>query len=85
MFKKKSVLQRLVFCLAEACVLYGGLGGSILYGGGFFLYGGGLCTVWRSGRLNSVRRMFVSVWRRFVSVWDSLPPTLISQNLREIV
>ena len=35
-----SVKQRLVFCKAEACVLqigvlYGGQGGSMLYGGGF--------------------------------------------------
>ena len=26
--------------MAEACVLYGGQGGLILYGGGLFLYGG---------------------------------------------
>ena len=37
--KIRSVWQRLVFCMAEAQVLYDGQGDSILYGGGSFLYG----------------------------------------------
>ena len=36
-----SVWRRLVFCLAEARVLYSSEGGLILYAGGSFLYGGG--------------------------------------------
>ena len=43
MFKKFVLYARgsFVFCMAEAFVLYGGPGGSILYGGGSVLYGGG--------------------------------------------
>ena len=43
MFKKFVLYARgsFVFCMAEARVLYGGPGGSILYGGGSVLYGGG--------------------------------------------
>ena len=33
-FKKVSVRQRLVYCMTEACVLYCGQGGWLLYNGG---------------------------------------------------
>ena len=54
MFKKFSVYsrgscivwRRLVYCMAEARVLYGGQGGSILYGGSSFLFGG---ASWQPG------------------------------------
>ena len=39
--------------MVEALVLYGGKGGSILYGGGLFLYGGGS---WRPGILSLVQK-----------------------------
>ena len=37
------------------------------------LYGGGSFTVWRSERLDSKWRRFVSVWRRLMSAGGSLP------------
>ena len=40
MFSKiGSEWQRLVYCMTEAPLLYGGQGGSMLYGEGSFLYG----------------------------------------------
>ena len=36
----KKVSKKL-FCTAKACVLYGGQGGLLLFGGGLFLYGRG--------------------------------------------